>query len=401
MKLSNNIKKAIHSLTSSFRNFEARKIFGICHYKIVLCIVVFVLLYSCKQQQETNFYFKNDTDFFANNNGLSDTAFIGKQVFFDTSLSVPSGMSCASCHSPSSGFSDPRHIPFSVGADNKSIGKRNAITIAYNAFAPIRHGDMKNGVMESFGGFFWDGRALLMIDQAFSPLFNKDEMNNTDFASLANKIRKSNYYKNIKKLYKKYNLDDDQTLLAFVSNALVAFEQSTQVNSFTSKFDFYLAKKATLSNLEMKGYQLFLDTTKTQCITCHTVDKNEQSGRILFSDFSYDNIGVPKNPNQMHLPIDSGLGGVELRKPLEIGKFKSPSLRNVAISAPYMHNGVFNTLEEVLEFYNERDINPKFKPEYPLTMNTTELGNLNLNQKEIDALIAFLKTLTDGYRPKQ
>ncbi|MCB9032522.1 MAG: c-type cytochrome [Chitinophagales bacterium] len=369
--------------------------------KYILYLLLILFITSCKNKQDSYFYFKDDADFFANNTGLSDTAFIGKQVFFDTSLSVPSGMSCASCHSPSSGFSDPRHSPFSVGADNKSIGNRNAITIAYNAFAPIRHGDMKNGVMESFGGFFWDGRALLMIDQAFSPLFNKDEMNNTDFKSLANTIRKSYYYKDIKKLYEKYNLNDDQTLLAFVSNALVAFEQSKQVNSFTSKFDFYLAGKVKLTDEEMQGFLLFQDTAKTQCITCHTLDKNELSGKILFTDFSYDNIGVPKNTHQNSLPLDSGLGGIELRKPLEIGKFKSPSLRNVAISAPYMHNGVFNSLEEVLEFYNERDINPKFKPEYPLTMNTTELGNLKLSQDEIDALIAFLKTLTDGYKLQQ
>jgi cytochrome c peroxidase len=107
-----------------------------------------------------------------------------------------------------------------------------------------------------------------------------------------------------------------------------------------------------------------------------------------------------KHPVQLNLPVDSGLAKTEVSNPKEIGRFKTPTLRNVAITAPYMHNGIFNTLEEVLEFYNERDINKKFVPEYPATMNRTEVGNLKLKPEELRDIIAFLQTLTDGYKIK-
>jgi cytochrome c peroxidase len=180
-----------------------------------------------------------------------------------------------------------------------------------------------------------------------------------------------------------------------------SFQRSFQVNPFTSKFDLYLQHKVELTSSELNGLKLFTDESKTKCSTCHVLNPEETTGKILFSDFSYDNIGVPKHPAQLNEPLDLGLAGVELLDSLEIGKFKAPSLRNVAVTFPYMHNGIFATLEEVLEFYNERDVNPKFKPEYPETMNTEELGNLELTKNEIDDIIAFLKTLTDGYRIKK
>ena len=149
--------------------------------------------------------------------------------------------------------------------------------------------------------------------------------------------------------------------------------------------------------------QLFNDSTKAKCALCHltTPTSYASTDKILFTDYSYDNTGLPKNPLSKSTAIDSGVAKAEMFVKIEeIGKFKTPTLRNVEISSPYMHSGIFTTLEQVMEFYNERDLNPKFAhPEVPATVNKDDMGNLKLNKQEISDIIAFLKTLTDGYKP--
>ena len=364
---------------------------------------------SCKKDHFKHiepFYFRDDSDFLYNNKHLSDTAILGKLIFFDASLSEPKGISCATCHAPSAGFADGRHTAFSVGIDPLNPSDRHTISIAYNILAPDRHGDVVRGLPEEVGGYFWDGRAEFLEAQVTSPLLNPKEMNNKDIGHIADKIRKARYYKELVKIFKIKDTNDDQMIMYGSMLALKSFQTSFQVNPYTSKFDFYLQGKVKLSDAEMRGWKLFQDTAKAKCSLCHLSEKNKFTNTIVFTDYSYDNLGVPKHPSQMHLPVDSGFAKAEFVKnpvvinPLEIGQFKTASLRNVNKTAPYMHNGVFETLEEVLEFYNTRDVNSKYIPEYKPTMNTEDLGDLKLSDSEISDIIAFLKTLDDGYRIK-
>lgn len=368
-------------------------------FKLITIIFLFLLL-SCKNEYEP-FYYSNDQEFRQNNKNLSDTAILGKLIFFDTTLSEPIGVSCATCHSPSFGFSDSRQTAFSFGVNPKQGTHRNTIAIAYNILAPNNQSTILRGVLESVGGHFWDGRAKFLEQQAFSPLLNSNEMNNKDLKQIANKIRETDYFDEFKKVFGTQGLQDDQVVLLYATQALKSFQQSPQVNPYTSKFDFYLQGKAQFTEQEKRGWKLFQDTTKTKCSLCHLSTPSEFTNTIVFTDFSYENIGIPKHFSQLHLPLDSGFAASEwVKNPMEVGRFKTPTLRNVALTKPYMHNGIFNTLEEVLEFYNTRDINSKFVPEYSSTMNTEDLGNLQLSDSEIKDIIAFLHTLTDGYKPK-
>ncbi len=369
----------------------------------ILLITLFTAIYfGCKKENNflnEPFYYSSTEEFIQNNNGLSDSALIGKLIFFDTSLSEPSGVSCATCHSPMSGFSDPRHTSFSQGSMGQ-MGTRNANAINYMTFAPNRRAELVRGIWETVGGFFWDGKAEFLNQQALFPLTAVHEMNNISFTNVSSKLKRAAYYPKLEKLFGAA-LADSQTIVFYAVTCIQAFEQSYQMNQFTSKFDFYLKGKASLSAQEMRGMQLFNDTTKAKCSLCHlsTPTYYATTDKILFTDYSYDNIGLPKHPSHVGMPIDSGLAKFESNNPVEVGRFKTPTLRNIELSAPYMHSGIFATLEEVMEFYNERDINPKFAhPEVPETVNTQDMGNLNLSQQEIADIIAFLKTLTDGYK---
>lgn len=367
---------------------------------VLFSLIVFALIFSCQKKSEP-FYYNSEEEFINNNNGLSDSAIIGKLIFFDKNLSEPAGVSCATCHSPMSGFADQRHTPFSEGS-NQQTGTRNANAIAYMGFAPNRRAEIVRGVWEEVGGFFWDGKAEFLNQQALFPLTNVHEMNNISFTNVSSKIKRAPYFNKLKNLFGNNLMADSQTIVFYAVECLQAFELSHQVNQFTSKFDFYLHGKAKLSSQEMRGMQLFNDSTKAKCALCHlsTPTPYASTNKILFTDYSYDNIGLPKNPLQKNLPVDSGAAKFERNNPSEVGRFKTPSLRNIEKTAPYMHSGIFNTLEEVLEFYNERDINPKFAhPEVASTINKTDLGNLKLAKQDISDIIAFLKTLTDGYKP--
>jgi cytochrome c peroxidase len=368
----------------------------------ILVVLSSLFLLCCKRsstEEEETFYYNSEAEFIANNSGLSDTALIGKLIFFDQNLSEPAGISCATCHSPMSGFSDSRHTSFSAGVGGL-LGTRNASAISYMVFAPNRRAELVRGVWEMVGGFFWDGKAEFLNQQALFPLIHPHEMNNPGFGAVSQKIKNAAYYPKLEKLFGSAVLADSQTIVLYSVLCLQKFQQSRQVNTFTSKFDFYLKGKAALTDPEKRGMVLFNDTTKSKCSLCHltTPTSYATTSKIVFTDYSYDNIGLPKHPDQLGMPVDSGLAIFERNEPLEVGRFKAPTLRNIAITAPYMHNGIFNTLEEVMEFYNERDVNPAFVPEYAPTMNTNELGNLNLSQSEINDIIAFLKTLTDGYK---
>lgn len=354
-------------------------------------IILQVLLFSCSD---------NDSYTTIEN----DKTALGKSIFEDTNLSNPIGQACASCHASGTGFSDPLHRAISEGTIKNIFENINYSAISYNAFAPKQY---YNSTDETFiGGLFLDGRSPDLENQLTHPFINTLEMNNSNIQEVLEKIKKADYYIQIESLYGKINSDDQ--LLSFVTDALVRFETSEEVNPFTSKYDYYIQGRATLSLEEKKGLVLF--EGKALCSQCHVTDPDPSTRKILFTDFSYDNIGVPKNEsnpfyNQSATAnpdganfIDLGIGRV-VSKPEHNGKFKVPTLRNIAVSAPYFHNGAFKTLLEVVHFYNTRDLKTsEFNaPEVTENINKDELGNLQLTKEEELNLATFLNTLTDGY----
>lgn len=334
---------------------------------------------------------------------------VGKSVFFDKNLSSPAGQSCSSCHSPETAFSDLNHNAISPGAVDGLFGNRNAPSITYSMYSPspLQYSAPDAGYK---GGQFLDGRVNTLTDQAKKPFLNPLEMNNAGAMAVVSKVQSAAYFSLYTQVYG--TASDSNTVFNNIADALAAYESSPGFfNRFTSKYDYYLLGQATLTPEELNGLQIFNDTTKAKCGNCHLVSPDPASGKVLFTDFTYTNDGVPKNPynpfytiQAQYNPagvnyIDPGLGGF-LNNPDYNGMFKVSTLRNVALTAPYFHNGSFNTLEEVVHFYNTRDVPGSGFPaaEVPSTVDTAETGNLHLTSQEEANIVAFLKTLTDGYK---
>lgn len=338
---------------------------------------------------------------------------LGKAIFFDTNLSEPSGQSCASCHSPEAGFANPNHLnPTSEGAVAGLFADRNAPTIAYSQYSPEFYYD-GNGYI---GGQFLDGRAATLEIQAGGPPLNPVEMHNPSKESYVSKVTKATYANEFKRIYGANIFADTNKTYEAIGDALATYERTGQLSAFSSKFDAFQNGNAKLTTQEKLGLDLFVG--KANCHICHPL-ANEDLTTVpaLFTEFDYDNIGVPKNPNNKFYTlskeynpdgadfIDTGLarnprviadGRVEQTR----GMFKTPTLRNVELTGPYMHNGVFTTLKQVVAFYNTRDSNPTRwgQSEVSENINKDSIGDLKLTEAEEDALVAFLMTLTDGYK---
>lgn len=328
---------------------------------------------------------------------------LGKQIFFDKNLSNPIGQACASCHSPDKGFSDSFNQPISVGANGTSFSSRNAPNLAYNVFAPTQFYNISDETY--IGGFFYDGRSLSLQEQMIHPFIGSTEMNNGSIAKVIIKIKNADYYNNLINIYG--NQTGDSDIFNSVADALTKFQTSREVNSFTSKFDYASKGLVQFTDDEKQGLALFQG--KGKCAQCHVIDEDPGTGKVLFTDFSYDNLGIPRNnlnpfynqPSNQEGSLYRDLGiGIIKNEPQHNGKFKVPSLRNAAISAPYYHNGSIATLKEAIHFYNVRDLNTgEFgAAEYNLNVNKTELGNLGLTEKEENQIEKFINTLTDHYR---
>jgi cytochrome c peroxidase len=329
---------------------------------------------------------------------------VGRQIFFDVNLSSPAGQSCATCHDHGTSFVDPdSNVPTSEGVIPGRFGNRNTPTAAYAQYSP----DFQFDTVEElwFGGQFWDGRASTLEEQAKGPFLNPIEMNNTSKDEVIDKIRVAGYAPLFLDAFGPSSLDDVETAYDLMATAIAEFERTRLFAPFTSKYDAYLAGNATLSPAEASGLSLFEDPAKGNCAACHL---SQPSGGTppLFTDFTYDNIGVPKNPNNpfynepMFNPegsafLDRGLG-VTVNDPSLDGAVKVATLRNLGRTGPYMHNGAFTTLKEVVHFYNTRDVASWPAPELPATMNTEELGDLGLTDSEEDDIVAFLQTLDDA-----
>ncbi len=342
---------------------------------------------------------------------------LGKKLFFDTNLSTPGGQSCAVCHGLSVGWTGPDQAinlrgAVYEGAVSGRFGNRKPPSSAYAGDSPILYFDGTKWV----GGMFWDGRATgwtlgdPLAEQALGPFLNPAEQNNASPQAVIDKVLTSTY----SALFLQVCTDSDTAKrYECIGRSIAAYERSAEVSQFTSKYDYWLKGKARLTGQEQLGMALFRG--KGQCAACHV--------EPLFTDFTYDNLGVPKNPlNPFYLMpynpdgvnwVDTGLGGFlksagfseDVWGP-EWGKQKVPSLRNVDKRSSkhfvkaYGHNGFFKSLEEIVHFYNTRDVPGAGwpAPEVADNINTTEMGNLGLNHGEELAIVAFMTTLSDGYK---
>ena len=349
---------------------------------------------------------------------------LGQILFLDPSFSVNRTMSCSTCHEPTKGFSDQRTSAIkgivSLGDDGASLGSRNTPMAAYAHASPSFHFD--EVLKEYVGGQFLDGRANTLADQVMGPPLNPVEMGLPDAQTLVERLQENPFYvTTFKRLYGEKVFDaspSEKVLPAFqgFANAIQAFENTEQFASYDSKYDRFLKGEYQLTVLEDLGRTLFFSNNNVNCSSCHVL-KAEDSKKEPFTNHQYRNIGVPSNIELMKLGhlkadfIDHGLlENPAVADPKYDGKFKNPSLRNVAVTGPYMHNGVFKELRTVMEFYDhynnpERKINsetglPWRAPEVPLTVDKIDLTAHALTDRKIDALVAFMKILTDKrYEP--
>jgi cytochrome c peroxidase len=392
--------------------------------------------------------------------GLNPVEQLGKSIFFDEDLSMNENQSCATCHAPEAGWVGPDESINIGGAVYEGsipgrFGDRKPPSSGYATLSPIFHVDKKGLFV---GGNFWDGRATgdklgnPAADQAQGPFLNPKEQALPDSACVVYKVCQASYPVSFEAVWGadacdiEWPADADSVCATEASSvflsaadrvksntaydnialSIAAYENSPEVNAFTSKYDFSLMDMAALTQEERKGFALFQG--KGQCKRCHMSSGKQP----LFTDFTFDNLGIPQNPmNPAGVApdfVDPGLGGFlkSMGYPdavymAEMGKHKVPTLRNVdlrpdegAIKA-FGHNGYFKSLKGIVHFYNTRDVKPVCPgpyteehaladgcwpaPEVSANVNTSELGNLGLTDAEEDAIVAFLKALSDGYMP--
>jgi cytochrome c peroxidase len=377
---------------------------------------------------------------------LSPKERLGRFLFFDARLSVPEGQPCAFCHAPEAGFTGPdeginKAGAVYEGAATGRFGNRKPPTSSYGGDSPVLHYDKKEE--HWVGGMFWDGRATgkklkdPLAEQAQGPFLNPLEQNLPDMKTVCAKVKDGPYASLFEQVWGKGSLDCGKKVSATydkIGRSISAYERSKEANPFSSKYDGWLRKKVRLTDQELEGLKLF--EGKGKCAECHPSKPGPKGKPPLFTDFTYDNLGVPKNPKNPFygMPaqwnpegaafVDTGLGGYlkqagyePSRYEPEMGKFKVPTLRNVdrrtsrGFVKAFGHNGYFKSLKEIVHFYNTRDVlgrcgkmsdpipgrNCWPEPEISANLNREELGNLGLTEAEEEAIVAFMETLSDGY----
>lgn len=287
---------------------------------------------------------------------------LGRKLFYDPLLSADSTLSCAGCHSVAHAFSDT--VAFSIGIDYLP-GKRNAMPIYNLGYSPFDN------------GFFWDGRALTLEEQAVMPIQDPLEMHEI-LPNVIIKLSRSEFYPQL--FYEAFG--EEEITDELLGKALAQFLKS--VTSGNSRFDKASAGEIFLTDQEVLGYELFNSLDGGDCFHCHGINGG------LFTDFQYRNNGLD-DANRFFDFLDHGYGDVT-GDTMDYGKFKTPSLRNIELTAPYMHDGRFATLEEVLDFYSEEVNDTPFTDNF---MQFAFQGGMQLTAEEKAAIIAFLKTLTD------
>jgi Cytochrome c peroxidase len=404
---------------------------------------------------------------------LSDTAQLGKTLFHDPALSASGQQACASCHVEDLAFQDG-NVVSPGGPDMQLSGVRNTPPLMYTSFTPPFHFESDGTPV---GGFFRDGRALTLADQAMEPFITPFEMANADAAAVLDRLKTRPYYPQFLQIFGQGVASDPNLALQDMGQAIAAYErEDADFRPFTSKYDYWLKGQAQLTAQEQQGFALFNDPSKGNCAACHVDAPSANGTPPLFTDFTYDNLGVPRNTaipansdsvalpyvptdsdDGVHRYYDLGLcgplrndqGDSPLSGPYKdgiatlhtdlCGAFKVPTLRDIAVTAPYFHNGIYSTLQQAVTFYVTRDTDPAAW--YPAGPNGTVikfddlpaayggqfavdpgvpgsdanyLGNVNtvevpydrhigeaprLDAQQIEDVVAFLCTLTDGYDP--
>ncbi len=349
----------------------------------------------------------------------------GRRLFFDTRLSEPPGTACASCHDPARAFTGDNGSGAAVARGSRSDvrGTRNSPTLLYLESSPGPGFSEKEGKPVPSGGFFWDGRAVTLAEQALGPLFSPIEMNNPSAAALVAKVVASDAAPWLRKAFGADVLAEPGRAMEAITAALAAFETSPSFAPFASKFDAVLRGQAQFTAQEERGRSLFTIAQKGNCASCHSTNPDSRDPRdSLFTDFAFHALGVPRNRDiaaagRYDMGYCDPLPADTLGRQRWCGWFKTPTLRNIARTAPYMHNGRFATLREAVAFYATRDTNPerwypngeKFDDLPPLLRGNVDVETRPyhrrpgqrpaLNDEEIDDIVAFLHTLSDGYAP--
>lgn len=365
-------------------------------------------------------------------------ASLGRKIFFDRTLSASGKMACATCHDPSFAYGPANGSPVQYGGPElKSPGFRAVPSLRYilNYLPRWSHAMATNPIEQltetnevPAGGFTWDGRYNSLHAQAMLPLFSPVEMDNRDATTLAGKLSRAAYAGDFRALFGAQIFAHPALAVRKATEALQAFElEDPSFHPYSSRFDQWLDGKAKLTPQELRGKQLFDDPNGGNCASCHLDEVGANGRHPLFTDFQFEAVGVPRNAaikwNRDPHYYDMGLCGPYRKDAAShdrayCGLFRTPSLRNVGTRRAFFHNGEFHTLREVLEFYVERDTNPKkwypkgadgkvekfddLPRRYRVNVDTTDApldrkrGEAPVwNAQQIDDVLAFLGTLTD------
>ena len=368
---------------------------------------------------------------------ITAIATIGKNIFFDPSLSASGRMSCATCHSPAHAYGPPNGLAVQLGGPGLDRqGARAVPSLRYvlnrtpiwnKEFIANPAERLLEGNEPPKGGFGWDGRFNTLRDQATFPLLAPNEMANSGPEEIAAKLQRASYADDFRKLFGALIFGDPPKVYAQARLALERFElEDPSFHPYTSKYDDYLDGKAQLTAQERRGLALFDDRHRGNCSSCHLDRMGANGSHPLFTDYEFEALGVPRNPeiraNASSAYYDMGLCGPlrmdQTGQSSYCGLFKTPTLRNVATRRVFFHNGRFHTLKEALRFYVRRDTDPRLwypvSPSglankfddlpFPLRANIDVIDEPLTRHEgdspawtdaEIDDVIAFLQTLTD------
>jgi cytochrome c peroxidase len=392
-------------------------------------------------------------------------ASLGKEIFYDTSLSSSGKLACVSCHSPDHAYGPPTDAPvvlggphlilrgmravpsltylerqpeFSIGPDdplNENVDLAQQAEAAKTAarVEKIATKTAQSANIVPQGGLFWDGRAHTLQLQAEGPLLDPREMDGGSIEIIAEKLRNAPYAKQFAVLFGEGIFKDTKLLFAEATFAVGRYQfEEPGFHPYDSKYDYWLEGKARLTESEMRGLRLFNNPQKANCAGCHTSQPSREGLPPTFTDTQYEALGAPRNltladtrdPNYFDLGVCGPIRKDIAEQTQFCGMFKTPTLRNTAVRRVFFHNGVFHTLQEVVDFYNFRDTNPekvypvdsdgkvqKFNdlpPQYHANVDVADppfnrhLGETPAMTAQDEAdIIAFLETLNDGYKPKQ
>jgi cytochrome c peroxidase len=385
----------------------------------------------------------------SNTTPLSPQAQVGQKLFFDTNLSASKKMSCASCHDPNNHYAPSNAQPVQFGGPNLTTpGFRAVPTLTYKDLIPPYSDDAINpdGVSANApgGGFTWDGRANTLAQQVSIPLLSSFEMANASPAAVVQVVQNSSYAALFQQAYGATVFSNPTTAFTDIGLALQQYQlEDPSFHPYTSKYDYTFlvelsnGQPVTLTAAETRGYTVYIDPNKGNCFACHYNGPVTGGGGALFTDFTFEGLGVPRNANIPANVTHPGmptsyydLGLCTAQNPTVphtlpasqqyCGLFKTPTLRNAATRQSFFHNGVFHNLTDLINWYNTRDTNPaawyptvkgvvqKFNDmpaAYQANLDHVDVpfdglpvgGTPHMTTQDTADLQCFLKTLVDGY----